>query len=381
MKFSANRNELLEALTITGKAIGTSIIPILGSYLFKINDDKIEVTGGSMDLYIKNTIEIPPSGLTVAIGVPKSKLFDLIKDSPNQLIDFEIIKNEDLAPEKIVLTLKVTTSIGEYIIPIEPGDDYPFMKIEDPTDFTISQKNLLTAIESTLFACGDDSLKVEITGVNVKLEGTKVEFAATNGFIVSTRTVELGEPSAIKNAFLLPQRVLSVLQSSPSDENIKVRVTKRNVEFRLSDDLTIESMLLDAKFPDHKSVIPTDHVNHLVIRKAQLYGSVKRVSRFSDATTTMISLDITENQCIISTDNDYGEKAEETFAVDKTKGEVKISMSGKQLLASLGKITSDNILISFDGPDNVMLFRHTDDLAVISSKENLILIVPMHLKN
>lgn len=379
MKFSANRSTLVEALTVTGKAINTiNILPILSSYLFKIKNDRVEITGGSMDIFIKNTIEIPPSELNLAIAIPKNKILDLIKDSPNQLIDFDILQNNDLETDKAITNLKITTTLGEYLIPIEPGEDYPYMKIENPKHFSITQENLLSGTDRTVFACGNDSLKVELTGVYMKLVADKIEFAGANGSIISCMSFPVETKDTIENAFIVPQKVLTIIQGMPMEEQVEVMVTDRHIKFDLSSDVSVEAMLVDGKYPDHHSFVPTDLPYHLHIRRSMITGSIKRVVRFSDY-DNMVVLEISPNNCKISSKNDFGDKAEENLTIIHKNGDVRIGMSGELLLKAFNRMAADNIMISFSGPSNAMVLRDSEDSAVVNTVENMICIGPMRL--
>lgn len=382
MKFSANRTVLVEALTVTGKVISRGVLPILSSYLFKIQDDKIEITGGGtgMEIFIKSKIEIPPSGLNISIGIPKENLFDLIKDSPSQLIDFEIVENTDLIES---LRLKVKTSLGEYMIPIERGEDYPFMNIENPVSFPIPQKELLAGIDKSVFACGDDSLKPEYTGVYMNFIDNSIEFAATNGHMVTTITTPVDTAIVGQKTMLVPQKVITAIQSLPMDELITVMMSDRHARFNLSEDLSVEAILINEKFPDHKAVIPVQHPYHLNIRKTMLSGSVKRVTRFSNKSTNEILLSISNDALSVSSEDlDFGEKAEETLQVKYPSEEiVNIRVSGKYLLSCLNRIYTDDVSISFKGPANALILRDADESTKVNTVDNLILLMPMYKPN
>lgn len=381
MKFSINRLELLEALTVTGKAISPiGILPILSSYLFDISDDKIRITGGSNDLTINYNLEIVPCGINKSIAIPKTKLFDLISDSPNQPIEFEI-RETQVKGQLVPSSVKIKTSIGKYVIPVVSGEDYPFLSIENPTSFSIPKDTLIKGIETTLFACSNNESMPAITGVYVYLEGDKVEFASTNRFVVAAKSLALTEALMSRRSMILPKKILNALLSLPSEETIGVMVTDKNIRFSLSPNISVESVLIDATFVDYRNVIPTNQQNHLVIRKSQLYSSLKRVNRFSDLGTSQLIVEFAENSCNISTNNDLGDQADETLEINYTGGSIRIGMSGKLLMESLNRIRTDNVSISFSNPSEPFILRDSDNNTAVNTKQNMILVMPMDLLN
>lgn len=216
MIFQTTRNELLEALTITGSVVGTStLVPILSNYLFRISNTKIEITGGSMDVYIKNVLDIQESGIEACIALPKARIFDLLKDLPNQPLKVEIAGLKSKSPTIIITSLQ-----GEYVIPIEDGETYPFMEFSKPLKIAISSANLLAGLDRTTHSCSDDQLRPAITGVYLSIKNDCVEYVSTNTNILSTITVPITDGSGVETDLIIPVKVLKILQNMPFDEMV-----------------------------------------------------------------------------------------------------------------------------------------------------------------
>lgn len=376
MKFITNRNDLLEALTLTGKVIGTStLIPLLLNYLLKISGDTIEVTGGSSDIYIKNVISIQESELNVSIAVPKPRLFDLIKDLPNQPLNFEIIGFDTKAP-----TLKLQTFQGEYIIPIEPGIDYPSMEFKNPAQFNISSENLLSGFNKTIFSCGEDDLRPALTGVLIKFVADSVVYVSTNTNTLSTVTLPITEKIDLKSNFIVPVKVLKIIQDLPFGETVQVDVTNNSIQFTISPELVVQALLINERFPDYETVIPTDNELHFQVDRLQLLSSVKRVSKFSNAVSVMVTFDLSANNLqIASNDVDLGNAAKENLTITYNDGPLVIGLSGKYLSEILRNIKTPNVSFSLKSPNRAVVIKEVDDNLTLNNKENLILIMPMYL--
>jgi len=385
MKFTAQRTTLLEALKVTGTVIGTSYLSILSSYLFIVNDDEIEVTGGSTDIFVRNVIKIEPSGIKISIAIPKDKLFDLVKDSSSQVISFEIIKNDELiksAGDTNSTSAKITTIEGEYILPIENGEDFPTMVVENEVEFSLSSENLLQGMEKTIFAVGEDMLRPELTGILMKVENSKIEYVATNTHILSTFSIPLEKPIEIRKTFILPGKTAKLLQGLPFDGDCKIMASDKNLQIFIKPDLCVQALLVSGKFPDYECVIPNKQHLHLNVDRQQFIGSVKRVSKFANVITTQIVLTLTTNRCKIdSYDVDFGQRGEETLVVDYDGEVLEIGCNGKILLSILNKLKTENVSISFSQPNRAIVIREFNDEMVLNSKEDLMLLMPLFLKD
>ena len=66
---------------------------------------------------------------------------------------------------------------------------------------------------------------------------------------------------------------------------------------------TIMSRTIKDPYPDYEGVIPKENSNTLIVDKGLLEEAIKRVSIFSNKSSRQISLNISDNNMIISTED------------------------------------------------------------------------------
>lgn len=208
MKFIVPKSVLLDALTIVGKAIASkSIIPVLDNYLFEIDSDTLKITGSNNEVSITTAIEISGRDFKKAISMPSAQLIGLVKDLPDQPIEFNI--EERQLNKDIIHTIRIVAGKGKYTIPAEDGSYYPGIANENPVKFDFDAETLIKGIEKTLFAVSTDTLKPALTGIYISFADGKVTFTGTNAHILSTFTYDVATSS--DKDFIIPAKVLSII--------------------------------------------------------------------------------------------------------------------------------------------------------------------------
>ena len=91
MKFRCDRDVLLDALTIAGRAVSSrgGSLPVLSGLLCELTGDNLRVTGSDLDLTI--TVERIVSGEVNGVAVLPSKFaIDIVRAFKNGAVQLEI---------------------------------------------------------------------------------------------------------------------------------------------------------------------------------------------------------------------------------------------------------------------------------------------------
>lgn len=374
MKFTVNRKELLEALTLTGRAINKSIIPAIMGYRFNINQNKLTVTGGNMEIYIHNTIDIV-SAIDKLLIVPKDKIYNLLRELNDPSLKLEITSN---VTEKIeVLRLIITSQSGKYNIPVEKGDDYPSFPTREAINFNVKSTDLERGIDKTMFACASDDHKPSLTAIYLRVSNGKAVYVAANGAVLSSQpigTPEVGE----SQDFLLPKSSAAIIKDLPKDEEVRIEASDSSITFHLFDGLIFQSLLVDDKFPSYKPNIQVENDKHLHIDRSLLMSSIKRVTMFSSERQYYgIALKFSSNTLQVLINNNEEGAAIESLPCTYDGADITVGFNGKTLLTSLDKIDGEVVYFDFTNERlGVLLHNGSIDL---QEKENFILVMPVSL--
>ncbi len=382
MKFIANQSDLLKTLTLTGKAIGTSIvIPILECCLINIKDNKLEATGSNMEVFITNTLEVKADG-EACIAVPHNKLTSLVKSLPDgipitfELVEFTIdvtrvFEGKVINEKEKKQRLDIKAGSGEYVLPAENGEDFPVLENKDGIEIKLESQLFLECVNKTLFAVGSDKLKPAMAGVLLEVANKMATLTGTNAHILGT--FNMGVSSDKQATCVIPARILGVLKDMPVGNDVKVTISDRNIVFEVAENITLKSVLIGEKFVDYKGFIPKNNDKTLTIGREDLKNALRRAVLFSNSVTNIIKLNLGTELTITSENNDYGEKANESLQGDFEGDELTIGLNGKMLMECISRYKSENLKIEFSTYTRPAVIKDTTS----DYKQDLMMIMPM----
>ena len=218
---------------------------------------------------------------------------ETLRSLPNQPVTFSINPDNH--------SVEIKSEFGRYKLIGQNAADFPKIpEVSNDSSFDTSAGVLSACISNTLFATGNDELRLSLTGVYVQLEKDHTTFVATD----ANRLVKVrrGDMAAGMNTnFILPKKALNLLKANlPHDDTaVKVSLNESNAHFSY-EDVNLICRLIDEKYPDYKAVIPEDNPNKLQVSRQEFLNSVRRISIFANKTTNQINLKITGSEMTIS---------------------------------------------------------------------------------
>lgn len=370
MKFIVQKSKLLDALTVTGKCISKNMLSIMESYYFRINKTQLDVIGSNLEVFLQKQIDIE-SDITAIITLPSARLINLIKELPEQPLEFTIHKSGTGKDETITVNIKA--SCGTYIIPATNGVDYALQDNKKELSFEIESESLLEGIGRTLFACGTDAANLPLTGVLISFENNRVTYTSTNANVLSSCSYDVNIDN--NKSFIVPVKVLSILSGLVPNTKMEINLDDKSIVFHVNNTMILKSRLIDAKYPDYKAIIPKTNDKLLNINRNDLTGSLKRVTMFCDDTQNTVRLDIGETEINISSENTLGELANETINNIYAGESTSVRFNGRALIGCLGNLSSEMVVLSFKAPNSAFLLRSADDEP--EELTNLMLLMPL----
>lgn len=362
MKFIVQKSVLLDALTITGKCIGKSMLPIMECYLFKIDNNKLVITGGNLEVYLEKEIAIK-SEIKTDIALPSARLFTLIKDLADQPLEFTIADGK----------VNIEASCGKYVVSVYPAGDYQVQTNKKEVEFEMLSDDLLSGISKTIFACSTDDKRPAMTGVCVSFYKKQVTYTGTNANILATYSYDVDIDS--EKSFIVPVKVLSVLLGLVPNTSIKIQLDNKSIVFEVNHSTVLKSRLIDERYPDYQAVIPKDNDKAFNVARYALLGSLLRVAQFCDDSFNTVKLDLEENKIMVSAENSIGEFANETLDMVYAGEDMTAKFNGKMLIACLKNLTAEDISFSFKAHNRAFLVR--SDGEETQELTNLMLLMPI----
>jgi DNA polymerase-3 subunit beta len=379
MKFIIHGGTLSRSLnSIMGLVSTNSTIPIVDNFLFELKDKSLSITSTDLETIANLNIELQDAE---DVGVNKvcipAKMFLEIVSKLNNF-PLTILVNEDYS-------IDISTDAGKYtLIGVNP-DDYPVMtEIEEPNSVTVKSSTLVNAISKTIFATSTDEFRPQMAGVLFEFSNKGLTVVGTDSHkLVRFRNVSYA--SEDERSLILPKKTLSlinrILSSINEDIDVRIESNSSNIAFYF-DTYHIVCRLIEGKYPQYESAIPTDNPNKLIIQNSLLLESVKRVAIFANPATNQIRFSLTEKELIIvAEDIDYQNKAKERLACNYTGDGIEIGLNAKYLVEMLSNIETEMVCFELSRPDRPCIIVPYDEKEEEKEDSLLMLVMPVLLAN
>jgi DNA polymerase III subunit beta len=346
MKFIVSSTLLLKNLqAIIGVINASNTLPILDDFLFELKDNSLTVTSSDLETTMSVSIDIENAGEPGSIAIPAKILFDTLKTFADIPVSFSI--NEDS------LMVEISAGEGKYKLSGHKSDEYPRTpSLEDTTFINLPSSILSHAINKTLFATGNDELRLVLSGVFCELSPDDVTFVATDAhkLVRYKRTDAKSEDSV---SFILPKKPLNLLKNilGSQDVPVKVEYNRTNAFFSFQK-INLICRLIDGKYPNYDAVIPTDNPNKLTIDRQSLLTSIKRVSIFANQSTHQIRFKLSGKELVLSAEDlDFSNEAKERLTCSYEGDDLEIGFNSKFLIEMLNNTDTEEIMLEMSAPN------------------------------
>jgi DNA polymerase-3 subunit beta len=370
MKFIVSSAALLKELQKIGGVINnTNTLPILDNFLFEINGNTLTLTASDLETTFSTSLSIESESNSM-VALPARLLLDTLKTFPEQPLTF--IKTEKN-------TVEISANNGKYSVAYVDGEEFPKASlITDSKNTTIEGEVLYMAINSTLFASGNDDLRPIMSGVFFQFSSESLTFVATDAHkLVKYTRNDL--QSNDTSEFIMPKKPLQLLKGilQGSSDEILIEYNETNALFRFGDS-SLTCRLIDGKYPNYEAVIPKENPNQMQLSRTNFLNSVRRVSIFSNKTTHQIRLKIVGNSLHISAEDfDYSNSAEERLDCDYQGDDIQIGFNSRFLIEMLNNMECDEIKLSMSLPNRAGILTPLDHTS--EGEDITMLVMPVML--
>ena len=354
MKFIVSSAALLKELQMLGGVINsTNTLPILDNFLFEINGNSLTLTASDLETTFSTRIAVESESNSM-VALPARLLLDTLKTFPEQPLTF--IKTEKN-------TVEISANNGKYAVAYVEGNEFPKAAQVNDAKTTLIQSDILyTAINSTLFASGNDDLRPVMSGVFFQFSTESLTFVATDAhkLVKYTRSDVTATDTS---EFIMPKKPLQLLKGilQGSISEISIEYNDTNAQFRFGDS-ALTCRLIDGKYPNYEAVIPKENPNQMQVSRVSFLNSVRRVSIFSNKTTHQIRLKIAGAALQISAEDfDYSNSAEERLDCDYQGDDIQIGFNSRFLIEMLNNMECDQIKLSMSLPNRAGILTPLDN--------------------
>ena len=346
MKFIISSTLLLKNLQAIQGVISTNnTLPILDDFLFELNDESLTITSSDLETTMRVTIKPDMAEETGSIAIPARILVDTLKTFPDIPVAFSI--------NTVNMMIELSAGEGKYKLSGHKSDEYPRTPtLEDTTAIKLESGLMAQAINKTLFATGNDELRLVLSGVFCELTPDDVTFVATDAHkLVRYKRTDL--KSAESESFILPKKPMNLLKNILSLQEVPVTIeyNKTNAFFSFTN-IHLICRLIDGKYPNYDAVIPKENPNKLTIDRHALLTTIRRVSIFANQSTHQIRFKISGQELILSAEDiDFSNEAKERLNCSYDGEDLEIGFNSKFLLEMLNNIDTGEVRLEMSAPN------------------------------
>jgi len=401
VKVSCFQENLAKGLSIVGRAVSSrSTLPVLGNILLEAKDNQLRLAATNLEIGINCWIgaRVDDEG---AVTVPARLLAEFVNSLPAERIDLELsVRTQTLHLQcaRYEANIKGIDAAEFPIIPTVDNGEGPeeTAVVLEGSTIALETAGLRKMIDQVVFAAATDESRPTLTGVEVSFKGDRLAMAATDGYRLSVRSVELDQPFAEDITVIVPARSLGELGRVITDANdekpVQVTVTqaRNQILFRVwgkgtesrgaFHQVDLVSQLIDARFPDYRAIIPKNHTTRTVVPTDALLQAVKVAHLFARDNANIVRLGIqpgngegpgTLQLAAVSTE--MGDNVNQLDAMVEG-GDIEITFNARYLIDVLSQISEPQVVIETTQSNRPGTIRPVG----MGTEEFLHVVMPMH---
>lgn len=374
MRFTLSSTALSSRLQTLSRVINSkNSFPILDCFLLEISNNTLVITASDSENVLRSSITLAECDGEGSFCVPNRTILDAVKELPEQPLTFDI----DLD----AMTVKVIYQNGMYNFTAQSAAEYPLPQAipDGATVVTIDAGVLNDNITRSLFATAQDELRPVMNGIYFDLTPDCLAIVASDGHKL-VRNKNFSIKSETPASFILPKKPASLLKNILNSDggDVVIKFDDRNAEIRFADG-TLTCRLIEGRYPNYNSVIPSDNPNQLTIDRKALLSALRRVLPFASEASQLIRFHLENGKLEISSEDlDFATSAKESIVCDYTGQNMSIGFKGGSLTEILTNLNSDEVVIQLADPSRAGI------IVPATQPENedvLMLIMPMLLND
>ena len=374
MKFIVSSTSLFSHLQAISRVINSkNSLPILDCFLLELKDGTLLMTASDNETTLSTSIEVNEFDGDGRFAVSSRTLLEALKEIPEQPLTFQV--NLDS------LEITVQYQNGQYSLMGQNANEYPQPQDlgTNAVQLTIPAEILMNGVNRCIFATADDELRPVMNGIYFDITSEDITLVASDGHKL-VRNKTYAAHGNEKAAFILPKKPANLLKNLlPKEQgDVQIGFDDRNAMFTL-ENYPMVCRLIEGRYPNYNSVIPQNNPHKAVIDRNTLISALRRVSVFSSQASSLIKLNLSDNQINISAqDIDFSTSAEETVICQYDGNPMSIGFKSSFLIDILNNIPSANVTVELADPSRAGVIVPEEQE---ENEDLLMLLMPMMLND
>jgi DNA polymerase III subunit beta len=369
MELVVKRSDFLNELQLMqGVVERKNTIPILSNILLRADDGHLNLTSTDLDLTLLSRagarIQSPGS-----VTVLARNLFEIVRLLPEEDVKLELLENHYLG---------VSCGTGKYRLVAQPAEDFPTVpQVEGRGGLKLPLGLFKQMIRKVMFAISAEETRFQLMGALLKAVGKDLELVATDGHRLAL--IDFANPGkASIPPVLVPKKAMAELlkMDGGAEAEIEIHHSENHLAFTCGDRKLI-ARLLDVNFPDYEKVISRDNDKTVLVSRAALQATVKRVSLFSSERSRGVRLAFEPDRLTVSSVSQELGEGTETLEIDYKGETLTTGLNAQYLLDFLAEAETETVRLDLKDENTQCLCRPEGEIE--GSSRYLYVVMPMRM--
>lgn len=363
MKFIISKTELVELMGLLQNAVPQKpTVPILSNVLVEAVNDELILTATDLVVGIRCFTEakILQEGATT---LPARRLFQLIRELPSGNIEFTTNSQE---------ATQIDAGGSRFRIHGMNRSDFPTLPdLSDAAKFKMGQAQLKEMLYRTSFAVSREDNRYVLTGVLLRIEGSRATFIGTDGKRLSRMEMEIESDPLLDGSYVIPLKAVEELQRALKDEGeVTLYLLSDKVAFDAGH-VTIITKLLSGDYPNVERIIPKQAAISVTLHREELMSLLRQVALFTTESNNSARFSLADGELTLwANATDLGE-GKVSMAANYNQSKFDIAFSPHSFL--------DILRHSRDETVNLELTDSYNPGVITDTASGLFILMPMRL--
>lgn len=348
MKFSINKTELQNAISIVLKGVSTrSTLPVLSGVLLDASSDTLTLQTTDLEVSIQYSAPalVEEEGRAVVPG----KLFsEIVKNLPDAAVH---VRAED---EQAF----VTCDTSSFSIKALNPEDFPgFPAVDTHQRIEIPFAQFSSMVKRVSRVVSKDESRPILTGVLITLESGLLRMVATDSYRLAVTEAVL-ESSADDFQAVISGSFLSEIASLPkTDSPVSLALAENQIVVTCCDTVFVNRRI-EGNFPNYKQLLPDACATRATIDVDHLVAGIKRASLLGSSTSPVkLDLNVASQTIQISAASQDVGSAQETLPCEIEGEDVEIAFNYAYVLEGLSAVATDEVHLEVNSSLKPGIFR------------------------
>jgi DNA polymerase III subunit beta len=361
MQFSIYQPALLHMIQVVSKAVAVRTTKqVLTGILIEAGEASLTVTAYDLELGIQDTIrsnETNRLDITTpgSIVLPARYLSEVVRKLPSDTVSISVSNN-----------YMTSIQCGQVEFHLHGIDSEEFPKLplfQSGTQIQLPSNLLGDFIRTTTFAASTSEVRPVLTGTYVQYTDGTLNFTATDGLRLATRTASFeGTDTHNWNAIIPSKSLSELVRLLSSDETpTNIQLTDSHSLFVIGDTY-FYTRLIDGTYPDTSRIIPKAQRTEIHVNVKSMASAIDRAALIArDRDNHMVRLEVQGDALTFSSSSpEIGNVSESVTASEKDGEDFQIAFNAKYVLDALSVFDEDEVVVRFNGSNQPFTIQQAE---------------------